>query len=1204
MLARNAVVAAFCVLSVLVAAPAARAAMSLGAVTAHSADDLGDIAGLQTFNGDDVVQSVTLPFTFTVEGVGYTTVAISTNGWLELGGNTSGNSDPTNDCLPTNAHTNPLIAAYWDDMRTAGSSNVQYGTVGSAGNRVFLADFFLDVKTSSDDGADDISMQVQLHERSNTITVRYRDSQDLANGQGATIGFQGAGGSGAASVQPLGCNAKILDDNRDDEGWSADVGRAGYVTLAAIMQHSPDDLGGFPSLTGNDNTITVSMPFSIDLDGTSYSSLAISTNGWIEFGGNTAGNSDPTNDCLPTSAHTNPFLAPYWDDLNPFGNTVRYGSVGSSPNRVYIVDYEVDLTSGSEGSDDLRFQVQIHERSGLINVRYWDKQSAATGSAATIGYQSAGGASSDAYPLGCNAVILDDNDASHDGWSIHPKVNGAMSLHGVVLHSLDDIPGTFTTLSGDDEVANATIPFTFTIDGVGYTNVAISTNGWMEFGGNTEGTSDPSNDCLPSANHTNPFLAYYWDSMRTINTAIRYGTVGSSGNRVFIVDVDFENATADNNDMTMQVQLHERSNVITVKYTESQPLANGQTATIGFQGAGGASAAANPLGCNGKILDDNKDGAGWSVSPLPICGNGLTESRGNEVCDLGAGNGGATTCCTSTCQLVGAGTQCRGLGGVCDVTESCTGASPNCPADQKSTAVCRASAGVCDLTESCNGVSNDCPADGKSTAQCRAASGVCDVAESCDGAADDCPTDAFASPSTPCRSAAGVCDLVDTCPGTGPDCSADAKSAAVCRPTAGVCDVAESCDGVGDDCPGDQVETAATVCRAAAGVCDLAESCDGLGVACPADVKSTAECRPVAGVCDAAESCDGTANDCPADAFQPVTVECRATAGVCDVAETCTGSDAACPADGFAAATVECRASAGVCDIAESCTGSGTECPADAFEPATTVCRTDAGQCDVADTCTGTGAECPADGFEPDGTGCNDANVCTNADQCIAGACTGDSMVCGDGTLEPSCNEACDDGNQDAGDGCSPTCAVEPGLGCTAGPLTGCRTPWIPGKSTLQLSNKAPDSKDQLKWKWTKGNRTTFAEFGDPTTATSYQLCIYDPSGLRFEVTHPAGGLCAGKPCWKQSGVKGYAYKDKELTPDGGLSLKLKEGVIAKAQIQLQARGAALGMPADLTTITQPITVQLQNADGLCWEAVYSRPAIKHNPDQLKAVAD
>ncbi|MEB2286379.1 MAG: hypothetical protein OZ922_17075, partial [Myxococcales bacterium] len=427
-----------------------------------------------------------------------------------------------------------------------------------------------------------------------------------------------------------------------------------------------------------------------------------------------------------------------------------------------------------------------------------------------------------------------------------------------------------------------------------------------------------------------------------------------------------------------------------------------------------------------------------------------------------------------------------------------------------------------------------------------------------------------------------------------------------CRPAAGVCDVAESCDGVGNDCPADGLASAATVCRPAAGVCDITENCTGAGIDCPADALQppTVECRAAAGPCDVAENCTGAGADCPADALQPPTVECRAAAGPCDVAENCTGAGADCPADALQPPTVECRAAAGPCDVAESCDGVSAACPADAFEPATVECRPDAGQCDVADFCTGNDAACPPDAFEPDGTSCDDQLVCTVQDSCFAGQCLGDSMTCGDGIVQGSCAEECDDGNNDPNDGCSPNCLIEIGLACPTTPLTGCKQPFVPGKSSLQIANKVVDAKDSLKWKWLRGARTTLAELGTPLTSTSYQLCLYDQTGLRIEVTHPAGGVCAGKPCWKATGLKGFKYADKDLTPDGGQKLALKEGAVEKAQIQLSGLGANLHVPADLTTLVQPIVVQLQNSDGVCWEASFSGPPTKQTAQQFKDRAD
>jgi hypothetical protein len=81
------------------------------------------------------------------------------------------------------------------------------------------------------------------------------------------------------------------------------------------------------------------------------------------------------------------------------------------------------------------------------------------------------------------------------------------------------------------------------------------------------------------------------------------------------------------------------------------------------------------------------------------------------------------------------------------------------------------------------------------------------------------------------------------------------------------------------------------------------------------------------------------------------------------------------------------------------------------------------------------------------------------------------------------------------------------------------------------------------------------------------------------------------------TGTKGFAYQDKALTPDGGFSLKLREGAIGKAQIQFAARGAALAMP-DLTALTGPVTVQVQNGNGFCWEAVYGGPPLTQTAEQ------
>ncbi len=631
-------------------------------------------------------------------------------------------------------------------------------------------------------------------------------------------------------------------------------------------------------------------------------------------------------------------------------------------------------------------------------------------------------------------------------------------------------------------------------------------------------------------------------------------------------------------------------------------------ARLGIQSRDGTNGASQYPGDNSR--DVNLDGHFVTVTLTSLCGDGVISAPAgsgySEQCDLAGSNGSATACCNADCTYRAAGGTCRTSAGVCDVAETCTGASALCPTDAfQSGTVCRAAAGECDLAETCTGFAAACPADDKRVvgAPCTDDGLPCTV-DQCDGSSVTCQHP-VGNAGVICRPAAGGCDVEETCNGTSPGCPPDVvqPSTAECRPSAGPCDPAETCDGSSPTCPANAFAPATTVCRASAGPCDVAEHCSGSTAPCPADgfASSATICRAAAGVCDLAETCTGSSAPCPPDLLAPPTQVCRPSGGVCDPKEDCDGVSPTCPAD--AKSTLECRASTGVCDPAESCDGVADACPADVLEPSTTICRAAADQCDVAERCTGSGGACPADALASDGTGCDDGNACTVADQCTAGVCEGASSVCGDATIESACGETCDDGNTDAGDGCSPTCTVEPGLGCTPTPLAGCRLPFVPGASSLQLLRRG-GVKDMLKWKWLRGTRTTLAEYGDPTTTTNYQLCLYDASGLQVEISYPAGGTCGSKACWRQNGVKGFKYKDSELTPDGGLQLALKEGAVGKAQIQLSGRGSNLHLPPDLTELVQPFTVQIQQSDGTCWGAVYGAPAKTSTPVKFSDRAD
>jgi hypothetical protein len=735
--------------------PQALAAVSMAGWLRHDGMSSASVTDLGVLDGDDEVITRPLGFTVTIEGIAYDRITISTNGWLEFGAPdlpSPLDSDWRNEALPTGKHQGPFVAAYWDDTRTS-SPHIQYGVVGEAPNRTFLVDFSLDrvckvddTGCTADDAADGNRCQVQIHEGSNLISVRYVTSQADALGQRATIGFQGRGGSSAAAY-PLTFDGPILHPTQPDEGWSVDPTRMAAIVMAAITSTTVSAAGD-GSMAGTDWVQPIELPFAIALEGQAYDRVAVSANGWIEFGGNTFVNSDPDNEALPTARHTGPLLAVYWDNMKTVaGGAVRWGTVGTQPDRTFIVDFRTETEVG--GSNNFA-QVQMHETSNLISVRYYGADANACGQGATIGFQGRGGRDANAYPLVFDGQVLDAARIEHQGWSVFP-VLGAVGLHANMAQPSSSIAG-----GGEvSDVRDVQLPFVVRVDGAPYTSLTMSRRGWIELGANTFGTADPDNEGLPTSRHTLPFLAGYWDDFGLQNGArsAKYGFVGTAPNRVFLADFDLDrpDTASDTDNVQFQVQIHEGSNLMNVQYRLAGPTALvSPSATIGFQTAGGVGSRAYPLSFNGKVLASSRPNMGWSIAPLPECGNGAVEpgeecdpgDRGGmpcctgscceppppppppppgtcgdgriddgEACDRGRENGAANGCCSAGCQFASAMRVCRPEAGPCDLAEHCTGTSDVCPVfDAKIPrgTKCQDPPDVCSLAATCDGTSNQC----------------------------------------------------------------------------------------------------------------------------------------------------------------------------------------------------------------------------------------------------------------------------------------------------------------------------------------------------------------------------------------------------------------------------------------------------------------------------------------------------------------
>ncbi|KDO20538.1 hypothetical protein SPRG_13235 [Saprolegnia parasitica CBS 223.65] len=351
------------------------------------------------------------------------------------------------------------------------------------------------------------------------------------------------------------------------------------------------------------------------------------------------------------------------------------------------------------------------------------------------------------------------------------------------------------------------------------------------------------------------------------------------------------------------------------------------------------------------------------------------------------------------------------------VPEYCTGTSGTCPVDAfaPSTMTCSGAnnRGACDGQDLCDGFGHCVDVYLPSSTVCRASKGECDVAESCSGKSSQCPptrsrrpprrararpTTSFAmapiSSSTKCSgtSNSGVCDGQDMCDGSGKCVDKYLPSSNECRASKGPCDVAETCTGQGSECPVDTFAPTTAKCTGSSnsGACDIQDFCDGQGNCVDKYLPSTSVCRSSKNQCDVAEMCTGSSGACPADAFAPTTATCTGTCNgnACDGVDLCDGKGNCI--DVYLPSTTVCRKAASDCDVAESCTGSSGQCPSDKFAPTTAKCTgtCNGNPCDAQDFCDGSG-NC-VDKYLPSDTVCG-----TTGNACIIPAtCTGDMGFC------------------------------------------------------------------------------------------------------------------------------------------------------------------------------------------------------------------
>jgi cysteine-rich repeat protein len=285
--------------------------------------------------------------------------------------------------------------------------------------------------------------------------------------------------------------------------------------------------------------------------------------------------------------------------------------------------------------------------------------------------------------------------------------------------------------------------------------------------------------------------------------------------------------------------------------------------------------------------------------------------------------------------------------------------------------------------------------------------------------------------------------------------------------------------------------------------------------------------------------------------------------GIVRAAET--GGEAEQCDDGNVASGDGCDAACRV-EPCFTCAGEPSACA-----PAAGPCD-DGDPCTIDDTCTGgvcSGA--PA----PDGATCDDENGCTTGDTCRSGACIGAGRV--------ACS-VCGVCDREAA-----ACVGMFDRGCHLPPARAggsAHEPTIP-----PIGSFVPTRTRSLRAVFTDRDPASAAGIGNPTTGTSFTVCLLDPNEaydrqrrrMIAEATVPTAADCSHRSCWRRTPKHGFAFHDRRGEADG--VRRLVFGRTKSGGLRLSA--VAGGGPFDLSAV-EPVatemTMQIFSDTGACWQ--------------------
>ena len=108
--------------------------------------------------------------------------------------------------------------------------------------------------------------------------------------------------------------------------------------------------------------------FSFNYDGTNYTDLEASTNGFVRLGALFTNSNNMSYFSLSQSPER-PLLAPLWTDLSMVSaGAIRYETSGTNPNRIFTIQWNQVKWSYNAMNPSIEFQIKLYETSNKIEL--------------------------------------------------------------------------------------------------------------------------------------------------------------------------------------------------------------------------------------------------------------------------------------------------------------------------------------------------------------------------------------------------------------------------------------------------------------------------------------------------------------------------------------------------------------------------------------------------------------------------------------------------------------------------------------------------------------------------------------------------------------------------------------------------------------------------------------------------------------------